>query len=144
MKLLILLFCVLNFQAAFAEDVPCNSPATALLCELSWTEGANSNIEMQAYKTICNFPEGNVRPCVNFRICVNNNRVEVGSLPIFEVDSLDTVCKLKSPLDLMGSSQISKPTIFAVCNGKKSTSELIFKSGQQSIKCKIDLTKVLQ
>lgn len=132
------------FSAASANEELCNSNPAEVLCELSWTASDGGKRDMQAYKTSCNFPEGNVRPCVTFRICANNRKIEIGSMPLLEENSLDLLCSTKEPLDLMGSSQSTKPTIFAGCVNKKSTEEVVFNNDKKQKKCKINLSKVLQ
>ncbi len=143
MKLMMSVVFLLIFSVAHAQDEDCGSGVANVLCDLSWSV-KNVKTSVQAYKTTCEFPEGHVRSCLAFRLCVNGLRTEVGASRLFHDTDLDFLCQQKKPVDLLGSAHPGKPSITAECIDKKSTHQFIFKSESNQKKCFIDLKKVIQ
>lgn len=143
MKLMISILFFLLFSVVQAKDEDCSLDATNVLCDLSWSI-ENAKMNMQAYKSTCEFPEGELRSCIVFRLCVNGTKTEVGSNILFYETDLDLFCQQKRSVDLLGSAHPTRPNITAECADKKSTNQFIFKGESIQKKCLIDLKKVLK
>jgi hypothetical protein len=143
MKLVLSILFLLFSSWAQAKDEDCGSDVTNVICELSWSD-KNVKFNMQAYKLGCEFPEGEMRSCLAFRLCVSGVRAEVGASTLFYGTDLDFLCQQKRPVELLGSAHPSRPSITTECIDKKSTNNFIFKTESKQKKCFIALKKVLK
>ena len=129
---------------AFAGEKPCLLPSSDVLCELSWTGQDKSNKKIQVYKSTCECPEGNSRPCLDLRVCRNDLQIETGANKFFKETDLKQFCVTKTSVDLLGSSDADKPTAFLKCQNKKYSGELELVSQNNRKKCKLNFSRVLK
>ena len=135
MKNFLLITLLFLFSGTTMADLCITSENEKVFCELeSKVEGVK--LSVQAYNRTCEFPEGNLRPCVKFRICKNGTKSEEGVGVLFEDADLDFYCRQKKQVDLL----LSKKGVqaFIECSKtKKSTQKIILKNNSKSKVCGI-------
>ena len=140
MKMKILFFASISI----AKNEDCIVTKKETLCELSWTATDRSIKKLQVFRSNCEFPEGNIRPCIDFRVCAGNKKIESGASKLFKDSDLNMYCETKNPVDLIDSSEVDQPKAFLSCVKNKYAGEVELAVQKETKKCKLNLKKVLK
>lgn len=136
----VLLIGLLGLFGFAAQAESCKPLASEkIICRLD-SQAQGEKISAQMYSQDCEFPEGNKRRCIKFRVCSGEQKIEEGMGVLFEGGNLDLYCRQKKDVDLVMSKR--NVEAYVDCSkSKRSTQKIILKNNGLSTFCNLVTSK---
>ncbi len=129
--LMISCLCLLGLKVVAA---PCKSSENEkMICHLD-SQLNGEKLSAQVYSRDCEFPEGQLRRCIKFRVCNGDQKIEEGIGVLPEDADLNLYCRQKKEIDLMMSKKNVQAYI-ECSKSKKSTQKINLKNNGLSMLC---------